>query len=295
MNNKIDISVIIPLYNSEKYIKNTVQSIVKQENHGLHYEIIIVDDCSVDNSINVVRSLNCPNIRLIALEKNGGTANARNVGLEAASGEWIQFLDSDDTICNDLYQKFENVRKPDINCYIFSWIIETRDYTIKQVISEVIDGRAFGYFGSVCNKFIRRDICQKFKTAYQVEDICFIADMMNSHALNISLIEDAYYIYNCKNEQSKNANFNYHAYCKMYSYLYSQIEISNDLTRKYILEISIGLLFKKEVPLLKRIKIAFKMLIRLYRYAPSVYIKGIRNYISSSTQSTNAISINDHE
>jgi glycosyltransferase involved in cell wall biosynthesis len=101
MENRIDISVIIPMYNAEKFITNAISSIVAQEEHGLNYEIIVVDDGSSDKSREVVKNLKNERIRLIELEKNGGTAIARNAGLRLAKGEWIQFLDSDDRVCSD--------------------------------------------------------------------------------------------------------------------------------------------------------------------------------------------------
>src|ERR1017187_5683507 len=106
MENKIDISVIIPMYNAEKYIEAAIASITNQEEHGMNYEIIIVDDCSSDNSREIVKNLRNERIRLIELEKNGGSGNARNTSIRLAQGDWIQFMDSDDKICNDLYQKF---------------------------------------------------------------------------------------------------------------------------------------------------------------------------------------------
>ena len=164
MENKINISVIIPMYNSEHYIEKTIASITNQTDHGFTYEIIVIDDVSKDNSRDLVKNLKDERIRLIELDKNGGTANARNNGIRMAKGEWIQFIDSDDIISSDLYKNFEKSLKKDMNCYLFSLIIEYKDFALKQTIKEVKDKRAFGHFGSVCNKFIKRDICIDFKS-----------------------------------------------------------------------------------------------------------------------------------
>lgn len=281
MQNKVDISVIIPMYNAGRYIESTISSILLQKKHGLRLEILVIDDASTDDSCQVVRQINDSRINLIELDKNGGTANARNKGMEIAIGAWVQFLDSDDRLAEDLYAKFELSMKPGFNCYVFSLILEKAQSTLKQTVTEIIDKRAFGYFGSVCNKFIRRDICVPFKKEYKVEDVCFIVDMMNSADLKIALIRQAYYIYNCKNEDSKNANFDFKEYHKMYSYLYRQINRSDDDTKKYILEISIGLLFYKPMPRWRRLQIAAKTTLRLFKYLPSVYKKGIRHCIES--------------
>src|ERR1017187_5390448 len=137
METKIDISVVIPMYNSEKYIESTISSILSQEKHGMNYEIIIVDDVSTDNSRAIVKNIKNERIRLIELKKNKGSANARNTGIKSAKGEWIQFIDSDDRICNNLYKKFENSLKPEFNCYLFSLINEYNDFIIKQTILDV--------------------------------------------------------------------------------------------------------------------------------------------------------------
>lgn len=90
------ISVIIPSYNSSKYILKTVNSVLQQTYEN--FEIIIVDDCSKDNTREVIRELSEQDnrVRYIFQEKNGGAAVARNTGIENAKGRYIAFLDSDD-------------------------------------------------------------------------------------------------------------------------------------------------------------------------------------------------------
>jgi glycosyltransferase involved in cell wall biosynthesis len=282
MDERIDISVIIPMYNAENYIVETIDSINKQAKHGLKIEILVVDDVSQDNSKNIVKNLNNKYIRMIELEKNGGTANARNIGIKEAKGEWIQFMDSDDKISLDLYQKFEQVQKPDFNCYLFSLIIEYKDYTLKQTINEIKDKRAFGNFGGVWNKFIRRDICIEFEgVSKQNEDTCFVIDMMIEKDLKCSLIKDAYYVYNRKNEQSKISNFNKKEYLKMYNYVYNKVDKCDDHTKMFILEIFVALIFNPEMPFMMSLKIAIKTLLRLFKYLPSVLVNQNRHYVTN--------------
>jgi glycosyltransferase involved in cell wall biosynthesis len=281
MENKIDISVIIPMYNAEKYISDAVASIVSQEAHGLKYEIIIVDDSSKDKSCEIVKSLKNDSVRLVELHKNEGTANARNTGIRLAKGEWIQFIDSDDRICQDLYRKFEMSIQPGYNCYIFSLIIDYHNYSLKQTIREVKDKRAFGHFGSVCNKFIKRDICMEFKKDFSFEDNIFIIDMMISKDLKISLISEAFYLYNRKNDDSKMAHFNQKEYRKMYSYVYSRIGQSDDFTKMYILEIFVALLFDNERPFFMSLELAAKTLVRLLKYLPVAYRNQNRHFVNN--------------
>lgn len=92
--NDILISIIIPLYNAEKYIGKAIQSVVDQT--YTYWELIIIDDCSTDGSINVVNQYELDSIKLIALQENRGAAYARNEGIKAANGRFIAFLDADD-------------------------------------------------------------------------------------------------------------------------------------------------------------------------------------------------------
>jgi len=96
-NNSPIVSVIIPTYNSEKYISDTIKSVVLQT--YIHIEIIIVDDCSGDDTVRIVKEcmINDERLRLIVLDDNtGGPARPRNIGIEASLGEYISFIDSDD-------------------------------------------------------------------------------------------------------------------------------------------------------------------------------------------------------
>ncbi|AYB65179.1 glycosyltransferase family 2 protein [Klebsiella variicola subsp. variicola] len=94
------ISIIIPVYNVEKYIEECITSLLSQSYHN--YEIIIVNDDTQDASIDKIRYLiDCnSNIKLVEKE-NGGLSSARNFGLKYATGEFISFVDSDDFIDKD--------------------------------------------------------------------------------------------------------------------------------------------------------------------------------------------------
>jgi glycosyltransferase involved in cell wall biosynthesis len=87
------ISVIVPLYNKSATIERTLSSVLRQT--ILPYEIIIVNDGSTDNSVDIVKRMDIPLIRLI-LTENEGVSSARNRGIKEAEGEWIAFLDADD-------------------------------------------------------------------------------------------------------------------------------------------------------------------------------------------------------
>lgn len=92
------VSIIIPLYNAEQFIRQTIKSVLEQSYQNI--EIIIIDDFSTDKSFELVSKINSEKIILIKNKKKGGCA-ARNYGFEVSKGEFIQYLDADDLISKD--------------------------------------------------------------------------------------------------------------------------------------------------------------------------------------------------
>lgn len=88
------VSIITPTYNCGKFIGETIESVLAQSYP--YWEMIIVDDCSTDNTREIVSQYTDSRIKYICLEKNSGAAIARNMALQLAQGRWIAFLDSDD-------------------------------------------------------------------------------------------------------------------------------------------------------------------------------------------------------
>ena len=101
------ISVIVPVYNTEKYIEKCLQSILSQTMNDI--EIIVVNDGSTDNSENVIKQIEKNNNTKIQIKyfkkENGGLSDARNYGVKKATGKYISFIDSDDYIDKNLYKK----------------------------------------------------------------------------------------------------------------------------------------------------------------------------------------------
>ncbi|MEX2484637.1 MAG: glycosyltransferase family 2 protein [Brumimicrobium sp.] len=98
MKQNIKVSIIIPCYNSERFIERTIYSVLKQSVSEL--EIIVVNDGSTDSSRDLIERIIDPRIRLINTENNG-VSKARNIGLQESRGKYILFLDSDDLIQRD--------------------------------------------------------------------------------------------------------------------------------------------------------------------------------------------------
>ena len=104
------ISVIIPVYNVEKYIRYCLDSVINQTYKNL--EIIIVDDGTKDSSGEIAEEYAAKDSRIKVIHKeNGGLSDARNVGLDVATGRYIAFLDSDDVISLDFYEYLYNMIK----------------------------------------------------------------------------------------------------------------------------------------------------------------------------------------
>ena len=104
---KQKISVIIPCYNVEKLVSRCLESVLTQSVGLEHLEIILVDDASTDNTLEVLKSYEQrypENIMIIACDTNGKQGTARNIALQYASGEYISFVDSDDVIHRDMYK-----------------------------------------------------------------------------------------------------------------------------------------------------------------------------------------------
>jgi len=88
------VSIITPTWNCGKFIAETIESVLAQSYR--YWEMLIVDDCSTDNTKEIVEKYNDPRIKYHCLERNSGAAVARNTALRMANGRWIAFLDSDD-------------------------------------------------------------------------------------------------------------------------------------------------------------------------------------------------------
>lgn len=88
------VSIIVPVYNAEPYIEQTIKSVLNQE--YTNFELILVENGSTDATVEKIKTFSDERIRLIIMEDNAGAAAARNEGMKAATGEFVGFLDADD-------------------------------------------------------------------------------------------------------------------------------------------------------------------------------------------------------
>ena len=131
---KIDVSIIVPVYNVEKYLKKCLDSLVNQHYDKKKYEICIINDCSTDNSINVIREFinKYNNISFYDLKENKGVSNARNIGIEKSRGEYLIFCDADDYYDLDSIKILMDTARIEESDYIVAnYIIEKNNNEIK--------------------------------------------------------------------------------------------------------------------------------------------------------------------
>ena len=122
------VSVIIPVYNVQEYLRECLESLVNQTIKD-DLEVIIVNDGSKDNSQNIIDEYveKYPELFKSYIKENGGQGSARNYGVKKASGEYIGFVDSDDYIENDMYEILYNEgikKKLDIVVCDMAWVYE---------------------------------------------------------------------------------------------------------------------------------------------------------------------------
>ena len=111
------VSIIMPSYNTANYIRDSIDSVISQT--YTKWELIIIDDCSTDNSIDIIQSYDDARIRLLQNPTNSGAAISRNYGLREAKGKYISFLDSDDIWTNDKLEKQVNFIKKNNYAFIY--------------------------------------------------------------------------------------------------------------------------------------------------------------------------------
>lgn len=111
------VSIIMPSYNTAGFIRESIDSVLSQT--YTNWELIIVDDCSTDNTDEVVAEYSDERIRYLKNEKNSGAAVSRNYALREARGKWIAFLDSDDLWSSDKLEK--QIDFMEKNGYSFSY------------------------------------------------------------------------------------------------------------------------------------------------------------------------------
>lgn len=102
----IKVSIVVPVYNTEKYLKKCIDSLMNQTFKD--YEIIVINDCSKGNCDEIIKKYSSKNIKYISNKTNMGIGYNRNLGIRKAKGNYICFVDSDDYVSNDFIEKMYN-------------------------------------------------------------------------------------------------------------------------------------------------------------------------------------------
>lgn len=182
------VSIIVPIYNVEKYLPKCIESILKTAWQKVSYEIIVVNDESPDGSLAIAEGYAEKHLQIrVITQPNKGLGGARNTGLRSSKGEYVFFLDSDDYLISDqMPELVTKAQRLKVDILEFSALTVREDYSVIQHIFPVenlspVSGT--DYYGnyppsnSVCNKLYRRQFLKEqsivFMENVYVEDAPF--------------------------------------------------------------------------------------------------------------------------
>lgn len=247
------ISVIIPVYNSESTIRKCLESLMHQT--YTNYEILIVDDGSTDKSLDICKEVchHSNNVHIFHKE-NGGSASARNLGLEKAKGEWITFVDSDDWVYPDYLNNYVLCVNNNVDL-IVQGFKSNKPLFLGQELSEggyfsnfegnTLDGipilQKDDTFGFLWIKLFNTTIIRKYALRFNenfnlLEDEEFILRYL-THCKRLKATDDIGYFYNVPDWQNKypTKNNSFELYQSMYeSALRIYKHSFNDVTAHYL-------------------------------------------------------------
>ena len=203
---KISISIIVPIYNVEKTLRKCLLSIRNQTYKNI--EIICVNDGSPDNSAKIVEEMMQEDSRIILINKESdGPSSARNAGLKIAKGDYIGFVDSDDYISHDMYQKLFDAMEKDLSDLICCGtnVVGEDDYTSLQNYLKTPDKMVplssllfLNLNVYAWNKLYKKEIIDSFNIQFPegllYEDAAFLY-MYLCHVKKVSFLSDKLYFY----------------------------------------------------------------------------------------------------
>lgn len=213
----VKVSIIIPVYNSEQYLRECLDSVIAQSLKEI--EIICVDDGSTDNCPQILEEYANKDFRIMVLhEKNSGSAAARKKGISLASGEYVGFVDSDDWIDQEMYEKLYSYAVEGGVEFVSSGYIKEGNYTTiqydnveegiyrKEEIHKLrnnaiynMQTKALGMSGSMCCKLYKADLLKKLKDempegmAFSEDKMCNLLYVLNCNSAHV--IKQAFYHY----------------------------------------------------------------------------------------------------
>lgn len=164
---KKKLSVIVPVYNTSKYLYECLESICSQTFQDI--EIICINDGSTDDSLDILKEFQQKDFRIIIIDqKNQGVSASRNAGLEIATGEYVGFVDSDDHIATDYFQQLitaaehHNAEVVFTNAFSDDALEKNKRYQQEEIIRDLLpDYLRKDLYNSVCNKMYLNILIQK--------------------------------------------------------------------------------------------------------------------------------------
>ena len=214
----VELSIIMPVFNTEKYLTQCIESILNQQYKN--FELICVDDASTDNSEKIIKNYKKKDkrIKLITNKSNQGQSTCRNIGLSAAKGEYIGFIDSDDYIDINMFEKMLKNIKEQKTDIVMCKVQKFNEKTKKVEKDSYLDLKCFkdkiffqkpfnhtdtvnfwnGINVAVWNKIFKKDFLTqnniKFEDNYIFEDLPFFFETYTK-AKSISAIDEYCYFY----------------------------------------------------------------------------------------------------
>lgn len=213
---KPKLSVIIAVYNTEKYVEKCLDSLLNQTYENI--ELVVINDCSTDGSLKILKKYakNNNNIVLIDNKENRGLSYSRNVGLEKSTGEYIGYIDSDDYVDNTYYEKLmKAVINEKADMAITDMKIVYEDASYPDHVTKGCEGNLTklnfiknGLAASACNKVFKRELISKnkFSEGKLNEDLAVILPAIVS-AKKIAYVPDNYYYYVQRGGSIQNSGF----------------------------------------------------------------------------------------
>lgn len=201
------VSVIVPVYNVEEYLAPCLDSLVKQTLQDI--EIIVVNDGSPDNSQEIIDRYvkKYPNLVKAMIKENGGQASARNMALEIAKGEYVNFVDSDDWVRIDMYENmYKKAKEEDADIVVCNTTDYYKDYAVYHKPAEFTN--KLKQTPSPCNKLFKRSFIGDLRFPegkMWYEDFTFVTELLMMTD-KIARCENDYYQCNCREESTMSNN-----------------------------------------------------------------------------------------
>lgn len=221
------ISVIIPVYNTEKYLSECVDSIINQSYTNL--DIVLVDDGSKDDSWEICEQYARKDDRIIAIhQENQGVTKARSLGVEYCKGEFLCFVDSDDSLKHDAIELMYGKFHPEYDVVSFesisNQVLSPKEYAVSLVKSAVN--------WSLCSKLYRRKVFDSNVFVVRREIVAgedFLTQLMISNNLdgNVAYFTESKYIYRINADSTMSRHqYNYGYECMMLQEVRNMVSLS---------------------------------------------------------------------